>query len=154
MRLTTLFYTVILISSGAFAQADNDPLLEGIRASYRAAGIDNNYIDAASYSREEWLPLMARYEGKVLISQSQKLVGLRYCVFMNQGAYGNHISPETAWELADRWTQHVEQDPSIQAIYLLTGESIMAWEIISASCALGIERADGQVLLIQAKSVD
>ena len=80
--------------------------------------------------------------------------GLRSCIFQTKGAYGDHFSNQKAWELAGLWTTKLRKDANLKAIFQLEGKNLIAWEIISAPCALAIESHTGEIILLQGMGVD
>ena len=125
-----------------------------IESMYRSNGIDNNYLESKILTVDEFALMTVEIETKDLVSRRTLKSALRYCVFQNKGAYGEHFSNHKAWQLAGLWTSRLRKIPAVTSLVEISGRSLIAWEIISAPCALTIIDADGDVLLLQGMGVD
>jgi hypothetical protein len=152
--MKNLCASLIILSFSLYSQAGIDSLyiIRILAESLYNLGDDNNYLDTATINAEYF-----RYnESQELTSQDEIISTIKQCVFMQKGAYGEHMSDDLQDRIAQQMAFDIKNNIKHRAIYKTPMAQVeMGSGLFNAPCVMAIEDLDlSKVLLVQGAAMD
>ncbi len=140
------------LSLSSFAGSNYLYKIKTIATAYYSFGDDNNYLETALVNSSDFDFI----KSKKIIEPNEIINSIKECVFMQQGAYGDHLSEELQDRIAERMSRFIQENQN-SALYKSSMNQIELGisSLFNAPCILAIEdRTFNRVLLMQGGTSD
>lgn len=157
-KLMGLVFATIIFSVQAISSflLDN---LEIIADAYYDLGQDNNYLDSIyinsdAFLRDEYIQEISMNDPAL----KDLTKAIKECVFMDKGAYGNHLEKELQHRITGKYAnfmyEMIAKAPDLANIFLTKNSEINPTSgIFGAPCSLGVEY-QGKILFMRSAAMD